>query len=75
MKGNWNIGNCNLIKYEIHLKHNRSIKSPIQYINLRLADWLKGELQKIKEIGVIQKSYSPYASPITIVKVLRSDGK
>ena len=29
----------------------------------------------MEEIGVIQKFYSPYASPITIVKVLRSDDK
>ena len=29
----------------------------------------------MKEIGVIQKSCSPYASPIMIVEVLRSDGK
>ncbi len=29
----------------------------------------------MEEIGVIQKSSSPYASPITIVEVLRSDGK
>ncbi len=29
----------------------------------------------MEEIGVIQKSCSPYALPIIIVKVLRSDGK
>ena len=29
----------------------------------------------MEEIGIIQKSYSLYTSPITIVKVLRSDGK
>ena len=29
----------------------------------------------MKEIKVIQKLCSPYASPITIVKVLRLDGK
>ena len=52
-KGDWNIGNCNLIEYKIHLKHDRPIKSLVQYINLRLADWLKSELQKMKEIGVI----------------------
>src|SRR6266540_2618302 len=74
-KGDWDIGNCNLVEHEIHLKHDRPIKSPVRYINPRLADWLKGELQKMKEIRVIRKSCSPYASPITIVEVLRSDGK
>ena len=29
----------------------------------------------MEEIGVIRKSCSPYASPITIVEVLRLDGK
>ncbi len=74
-KGNWDIGNCNLVEHEIHLEHDRPIKSPVRYINPRLADWLKKELQKMEEIGVIRKSCSPYASPITIVEVLRSDGK
>ena len=37
-KGNWDIDNCNLVEHEIHLKHDRSIKSPVQYINPRLAD-------------------------------------
>ena len=63
------------MEYEIHLEHDRPIKNPVCYINLRLADWLKGELQKMEEIGVIRKSCNPYASPITIVEVLRSDGK
>ncbi len=71
-KGDWNIGNCNLVEHKIHLEHDKPIKSPVQYINPRLADWLKGKLQKMEEIGVIRKSCSPYASPITIVEVLRS---
>ncbi len=29
LQGDWNIGNCNLVKYEIHLEHNRPIKSPV----------------------------------------------
>src|SRR6266542_4163146 len=58
-KGDWDIGNCNLIEYEIHLEHDKPIKSLVRYINLRLADWLKGKLQKIEKIGVIQKSCSP----------------
>ena len=74
-KEDWDISNCNLVEYEIHLKHDRLIKSSVWYINLRLADWLKEELQKMEKIGVIQKSCSLYASPITIVEVLKSDSK
>ena len=28
-KGDWDIGNCNLVKHEIHLEHDRPIKSLI----------------------------------------------
>ncbi len=28
-KGDWDIDNCNLVEHEIHLKHDRPIKSPI----------------------------------------------
>ena len=52
-KGDWDIGNYNLVEHEIHLEHDRLIKSPVRYINPRLADWLKGELQKMEEIRVI----------------------
>ncbi|SRR6266498_2146064 len=74
-KEDWDIGNCNLVEYEIHLERDRLIKSSVQYINPRLANWLKGKLQKMEKIGVIQKSCNLYALPITIVEVLRSDGK
>ncbi len=33
-KGDWDIGNCNLVEHEIHLEHDRPIKSPVRYINL-----------------------------------------
>jgi len=69
-KRDWDIGNCNLVEHEIHIEYDRSIKNSVQYINPRLADWLKRKLQKMKEIGVIRKSYSLYTSLITIVEVL-----
>ena len=28
-KGDWDIGNCNLVEHEIHLEHDRPIKSPV----------------------------------------------
>ncbi len=37
-QGDWNIDNYNLVEHEIHLEHDRLIKSPVRYINLRLAD-------------------------------------
>jgi len=43
LKGDWNIGNYNLVEYEIYLKHDKFIKSPVWYINSKLTDWLKDE--------------------------------
>ncbi len=45
----------------------------MKYVNPRLADWFKKELERIETMGVIQKSCSSYASPITIVKVEKPD--
>ena len=28
-KGDWDIGNCNLVEHEIHFEYDRSIKSPV----------------------------------------------
>ena len=28
-KGDWDIGNCNLVEHKIHLEHDRLIKSPV----------------------------------------------
>jgi len=38
LKGDWDISNCNLVEHEIHLEHDKSIKSSVWYINPRLAD-------------------------------------
>ena len=37
-KGDWDISNCNLVEHKIHFEHVRLIKSPVRYINSRLAD-------------------------------------
>ena len=29
LKGDWDISNCNLVKHEIHLEHDKPIKSPV----------------------------------------------
>src|SRR6266542_5467132 len=68
-KEEWDIGYTDLIKHEIHLEHDHPIKRPVRYVNSRLADWLKKELERIKTIEVIRKLCSSYASPITIVEV------
>jgi len=72
-KGEWDIGYTDLIEHEIHLEYDRLIKRPVRYVNPRLADWLKKELERMETMQVIQKSCSPYASLITIVEVEKAD--
>src|SRR6266542_3408631 len=72
-KGEWDIGYTDLVEHEIYLEHNRLIKRPVRYVNPRLADWLKKELERMEAMQVIRKSCSPYASPITIMKVEKAD--
>jgi len=72
-KGEWDIGYTDLIEHEIYLEHDYSIKKPVRYVNFRLADWLKKELERMKIMGVIQKSCSSYALPITIIEVEKPD--
>jgi len=73
LKEEWDIGYTNLVKHEIYLKHDCLIKRLIRYVNPRLADWLKKELKRMETMGVIWKSCSPYALPITIMEVEKLD--
>ena len=34
-KGDWDIGNCNLVEHEIYLEHDRPIKSPVRYVRYK----------------------------------------
>src|SRR6266542_6857354 len=72
-KREWDIGYTDLVEHEIYLEYDRPIKRPVRYINPRLADWLKKELERMEAMQIIQKSCSPYASPITIMKVKKTD--
>ena len=72
-KGEWDIEYTDLVEYEIHLEYDCPIRKPVRYVNLRLANWLKKELDRMESIGVVRKLCSLYASPITIIKVKRPD--
>src|SRR6266542_3314179 len=52
-KEEWDIGYTDLVKHKIHLKHDRPIKRSVRYVNLRLVDWLKKKLERMKSIRVI----------------------
>src|SRR6266542_786193 len=73
-KGEWDISYTDLVEHEIYLEHDCQIKKPVRYVNPRLADWLKKELERMEAMQIIQKSCSPYASSITIVEVKKADG-
>ncbi len=72
-KGEWDIGYTDLVEHEIHLEHDRPIKRLVRYVNPRLADWLKKELERMETMQVIRKLCSLYASSITIVEVEKAN--
>src|SRR6266540_5516815 len=72
-KGEWDIGYTDLIEHEIHLEYDHLIKRPVRYVNPRLADWLKKELERMETMQVIRKLCSLYASSITIVEVEKAN--
>ncbi len=52
-KEEWDIRYTDLVEHKIHLKHDRPIKRSVRYVNLRLVDWLKKKLERMKSIRVI----------------------
>src|SRR6266498_5268544 len=59
LKGDWDIGNCNLVEHKIHLEHDRPIKSLVRYINLRLVDSLKENSKRWKR-------WESFRNPVTL---------
>ena len=74
-KGPHDIENCKLVKYDIRLNDERTIKWKQ---SLRLAkenEWIKGQIDEMLKNGVIEPSTSPYAFNIVIVRKKDRVGK
>ena len=61
------IGKTSLLQMEIETSNSPLICQKPYTLALKHAEWVKRELNILKEAGVIERSVSPWASPIVIV--------
>jgi hypothetical protein len=66
-KSQTEIGRTNIIKHKIITGEAIPIAQAPYQVNMRNREFLKTEIQKMEENGIIQKSSSPWASPVVIV--------
>ncbi len=62
-----NVGHTRLIEVDIDTGDSPPIAQAPYHVALRHVDWLREELTKLEEAGVIEQCVSPWASPIVIV--------
>ena len=67
-KGEFDLGCCDLIPHEIRLKDSTPVNLPYRRIAPHLVTQVRQQLQDMLDQGIIQKSTSPYASPVVLVK-------
>ncbi len=71
-KGPYDIGNCKLVKHDIRLNDERSIKRKQSPRSVKKNEWIKGQIDEMLKNGVIESSTSPYTFNIVIVR--KKDG-
>ena len=70
--GPFDLGRCDVIPHEIHLKDSRPVNLPHRRVAPYMVQEVREHLQALMEKGIIRKSSSSYASPI--VPVRKKDG-
>ena len=65
-------GCTNVMKHEIKLKDTRPVKSRPYPIPYSVQDEIDKEIQQMLDLGIIEQSDSPYATPILVVR--KKDG-
>ena len=71
-KGLTDLGNCDLVKHEIHLKDETPFKEPHRRIPPAIFQEVREHLKEMLEAGAIKPSASPYSSNVVIVR--KKDG-
>ncbi len=71
-KGPHDIRNCKLVKHDIRLNDERPIKRKQLPRSVKENEWIKGQIDKMLNNGIIELSTSPYTFNIVIVR--KKDG-
>ena len=61
-------GETNLIEHEIKLTSDQPIRTKQYQLPFSMTETIKGETKKMLDMGIIEKSSSPYMSPVVLVK-------
>jgi len=67
-KGSHDIGNYKLVKHDIRLTDERSIKHKQSFRSAKKNEWIKGQIDEMLKNEVIEPFISPYAFNIVIVR-------
>ena len=65
------LSKCNIIKHTIKITDPQSFKERCRRIPSHLYEKMKNHLQEMVEVGVIRRSFSPWASAVVLVRKKR----
>ena len=71
-KNDLDLGKCNILKHSIKITDPQPFKERYRRILPHLYEELKAHLQEMVEVGVIRRSFSPWASAVVLVR--KKDG-
>ena len=71
-KNDLDLGKCNILKHKIQLTDQQPFKERYRRIPPHIFEEVKHHLQEMMEVGAIQRSFSPGASAVVLVR--KKDG-
>ena len=71
-KDDLDLGKCNILKHDIKITDPQPFKERYRRIPPHLYEEVKAHLQEMVEVGVIRRSFSPWASAVVLVR--KKDG-
>ena len=70
VKNNKDIGRTQLIEMEIDTGSSVPLAQSPYTLPLKHYDWVRNEIETLEKAGVIERSLSPWASPVIVVQGL-----
>ena len=67
-KDDLDFGKCNILKHDIKITDPKPFKDRYRRIPPHLYEEVKAHLQEMVEMGVIRRSFSPWASAVVLVR-------
>ena len=74
-KNNKDIGKTQLIEMEIDMGENLPVAQSPYTLSLKHYDWVRTEIETLEKAGVIERSLSPWASPVIVVPKKSAPGE